>query len=145
MKTLIIIFTFGVISFFLINFSDKENDHTKPVNKCKESFALSVYQKLVIYGRNNRLKKEVDEFNKLYNDQRIDCDDLKEFYESKIETVISFLNRQREDSLYNIQKFQQQRFYDSVNYIQDSIKKQSDKILKEILNEIDELTPIGAN
>ncbi len=140
-----IIFTFGVISFFLINCSNKEKDHTKPVNKCKERFALSVSQKLTSYERTYRLKKEVDEFKKLYHDQSIDCDYLKEFYKSKIETAISFLDRQREDSLNNIKEFQHKRFQDSVNYILDSLNKQSDKIFNRILNEIDKVTPIGAN
>ena len=138
MKNLKLTFTFGVILFLLINCSNKEKkEETKIVNKCKERFLLSVAQKFVFAEKMYGLKKEVDEFNKMYHDENIDCDTFKEFYESKIEKAISVIHQQREDSLNNLKNYENKKHLDSVSKLLDSINKQTEKQLNEILKEID--------
>ena len=138
MKNIKLTFTFGVILFLLTNCSDKEKkEETKIVNKCKERFALSVAQKIVFAEKTYRLKKEVDEFFKMYHDENIDCDTFKEFYESKIEKAISVIHEKTEDSLNNLKNYENKKYLDSISKLLDSINKQNEKKLNEILKEID--------
>jgi hypothetical protein len=85
---------FIVISLCLVNCSNKEQEE-----KCKSDYVMSVAkecaQAKIVYG----LSKEVEDFDKKRKDESLDCNALRELYNSTVRQPLLIKQKQVLDSL----------------------------------------------
>lgn len=126
---------FVIIFFFSLSCSESEEKKPKIVNECKQNFMMSNARQ-IINAEYDGFKKEHNELIKLFQDEKIDCETLKEFYYTKFRKAINDKYQQIQDSIRNRENDKILNHFDSIHRVQDSILKEHKNKINRRTNEI---------